>query len=55
MAVVALLVGLIVGFIVGWLVRDELSRPLTREGFGLGVPGEWAEREKVERGLSQGR
>ena len=46
LALGALIAGLAIGFIFGWLVRDEMSRPLTRDGFGLGVPGQWVRAQK---------
>ena len=46
LAIGTLITGLVVGFVFGWLVRDELNRPLQREGIGLGVPGEWADRQR---------
>lgn len=46
LALGALIAGLAIGFIFGWLVRDEKSRPLRREGFGLGVPGEWVQDQR---------
>lgn len=46
LALGALISGLTIGFIFGWLVRDEMSRPLLREGIGLGVPGEWARAQR---------
>jgi hypothetical protein len=45
LALATLATGLVIGFIFGWLVRDEMSRPLRREGIGLGIPGEWASRQ----------
>ena len=50
-AVVGVVVGLVIGFIVGWLIRDARARPLRApgEGFGIGVPARWHEREQGRR------
>ena len=45
-AMAALITGLAIGFIFGWLVRDASSRPLAREGFGLGVPEQWVQAQR---------
>jgi len=50
LALGALITGLVIGFIFGWLVRDEMSRPLARKGFGLGVPGEWVQAQSADAG-----
>ena len=42
----ALIAGLVIGFVFGWLVREETARPLLREGFGLGVPGDWVDTQR---------
>jgi len=52
LALGALIAGLAIGFIFGWLVRDEMSRPLAREGIGLGVPGEWVRTQRADASKS---